>query len=442
VFGKERLESEKIRLENEGQPTTKMPKEVTYSKNNTDLSQWINPLNGYQYDSFNADVLINNAKVVNGKISFGGGIEYGALLFPGSYKLAPNKMISLAVAEKILELVKNGATIFVDEKPELQPGLHSDEDHTKWQNVIDEIWNNKSNASTWKIGKGTLIKLPYLGNDFASIGIEQDLYFPKLNRADSETIAWTHRRSHEEEIYFLSNQKGEKRAFEASFRVGGKIPELYNPVTDKITVLSDWRIENGRTIIPIVLDANESCFIIFKENTKETVSNKKQNYADLEAVQTLDENWELQFDSEYKGPKEVVKTNKLFDWSTSTNDQIKYYSGTVIYKKNFAWKGNNKEKLWLDLGTIANIAEVTVNGINCGTIWTFPYKADISEALKKGKNSIEIKITNTWANRLIGDEKLPKEERLTWTTAPFRLQEGILLKAGLLGPVTIVKEKK
>ena len=98
--------------------------------------------------------------------------------------------------------------------------------------------------------------------------------------------------------------------------------------------------------------------------------------------------------------------------------------------------------MWLDLGTISNIAEVTVNGINCGTIWTFPYKADISEALKKGKNSIEIKITNTWANRLIGDEKLPKEERLTWTTATFRLQEGILLKAGLLGPVTIVKEKK
>jgi len=442
VFGKERLESEKIRLENDGQPTTKMPKEVTYSKNNTDLSQWINPLNGYQYDSFNADVLINNAKVENGKVSFGGGIEYGALLFPGSHKMAPNKMISLAAAEKILQLVKDGATVFVDEKPDLQPGMHSEADHKKWQNVIDEIWTNNLNASTWKIGKGTIIKLPYLGNDFASIGIEQDVYFPKLNRADSETIAWTHRKSNEEEIYFLSNQKGEKRSFEVSFRVSGKIPELYNPVNDKTTILSDWKIANGRTLIPIVLDANESCFVIFKENTKETISNKKQNYVALETVQTLDENWEIQFDPEFHGPKEVVKTNKLFDWSTSKNDQIKYYSGTAIYKKEFIWKGKINEKFWLDLGVIANIAEVTINGINCGTIWTFPYKADISEALKKGKNTIEIKITNTWANRLIGDEKLPKEERLTWTTAPFRLQEGILLKAGLLGPVTIEKEKK
>ena len=121
--------------------------------------------------------------------------------------------------------------------------------------------------------------------------------------------------------------------------------------------------------------------------------------------------------------------------------KIKYYSGTAIYKKELVWKGKTTDKIWLDLGTIANIAEVSVNGKDCGTLWTFPYKVDISEALKKGKNTIEIKITNTWANRLIGDQKLPKEERLTWTTAPFRLEGNPLLKAGLLGPVTIVKEK-
>jgi hypothetical protein len=96
----------------------------------------------------------------------------------------------------------------------------------------------------------------------------------------------------------------------------------------------------------------------------------------------------------------------------------------------------------LDLGTIANIAEVSVNGKDCGTLWTYPYKVDISDALKKGKNTIVIKITNTWANRLMGDQKLDKKDRLTWTTAPFRLEGEPLLKAGLIGPVTIVKEKK
>ncbi|WP_433831603.1 glycosyl hydrolase [Flavobacterium anhuiense] len=438
VFGKERLESEKIRLENEGQPTAKMPKEVTYSKNITDLSQWINALNGYQYDSFNADVLINRAKVVNGKVTFEGGIEYGALLFPGSHKMAPNKILSLASAEKILQLLKDGATIFVDEKPTIQPGIQSEANQKTWQNVIDEIWNNAS-SSSWKIGKGTVVKLPYLGNDFASIGITQDVYFPNLNRADSETIAWAHRKADNEEVYFLSNQKEQKRIFEVSFRIAGKVPQWYNPVTDKTSVLTNWKIENGRIIVSLTLEANESGFVIFKEETKEVLA--KGKVSEFEKVQVLDENWELQFDPEFKGPKEVVKTNKLFDWSTSENDQIKYYAGTVVYKKEFVWKGKDTNKIWLDLGEIANIAEVSINGKDCGTLWTFPFKTDISQVLQKGKNTIVIKVTNTWANRLIGDQKLPKEERLTWTTAPFRLEGNPLLKAGLLGPVSIVKEK-
>ncbi|MBC7847941.1 MAG: DNA-binding protein [Flavobacterium sp.] len=438
VFGKERLESEAIRLKNEGQPSIKIPKEVTSTKNSTDLSQWINAMNGYQYDSFNADVLLNNAKVVNGKVILSNSIEYGALLFPGSHKMAPNKMISLAVAEKILQLVNEGATVFIDEKPNLQPGIRSEADQKKWKNVVDEIWNN-SNSSTWKIGKGTIIKLPYLGNDFAEIGITQDVYFPNLNRAESETIAWTHRKSDNEEIYFLSNQKEQKRQFEASFRIAGKIPVWYNPVTDKSKALTNWKIENVRTIVQIILDANESGFVIFKEETKELFA--KGNESEFETVQTLDENWELQFDHAFKGPKDIVKINKLFDWSTSENDNIKYYSGTATYQKELVWKGKTDDKIWLDLGIIANIAEVSINGKDCGTLWTFPYKVDISEALKKGKNTIVIKITNTWANRLIGDQKLPKEERLTWTTAPFRLEGEPLLKAGLLGPVTIVKEK-
>lgn len=438
VFGKERIESEKIRLENEGQPSLRAPKEVTSSKNSTDLSQWTNAMNGYQYDSFNADVLISRAKVENGKITFGGGISYGALLFPGSHKMAPNKMISLASAEKILELIKAGATIFVDEKPNLQPGIQSEDDQKKWQNVVNEIWNN-ANSSSWKIGKGTVIKLPYLENNFASIGIMQDVYFPNLNRADSETIAWTHCKSETEDIYFISNQKEQKRTLEASFRISGKLPQWYNPVTDKTTVLENWKIENGRTIVSLSLNENESGFVIFKEETKEVLS--KAKVAEFEKVQVLDENWELQFDPEFKGPKAVIKTNKLFDWSTSENDQIKYYSGTVIYKKEFVWKGKDSNKIWLDLGEIANIAEISINGKDCGTLWTFPYKTDISSVLQKGKNTIVIKITNTWANRLMGDEKLPKEERLTWTTAPYRLEGNPLLKAGLLGPVTIIMEK-
>ena len=443
VFGKERLESEKNRLANVGQPTAKMPKEVTYSKNTTDLSQWVNALNGYQYDSFNSDVLLQDAKVVKGNVQFTQGMSYAALLFPGSHKMAPNKMISLAVAQKMLQLVKEGATVLVGEKPNLIPGLQSELDTQKWQSVVDEIWNAKlASASSYKIGQGTVVKLPYLDANFSALGIEQDLAFPDLTRAEVETIAWTHRKSATEEIYFLANQKEEKRELNVSFRTLSKYIELYNPVLDKTTLISDWRVENGRTIIPLLFEANESCFIIFKNETQEKPTEKKRIGVNFETVKVLDGNWSLQFDSNFKGPKEVVKTNTLFDWSLSKDESIKYYSGTVIYTKEFQWNESLNQNTWLELGQIENIAEVSLNGEDCGTIWTYPHRVAISNQLKKGKNKLVIKITNTWANRLIGDQKLPKEERVTWTTAPFRLEKDTLLPAGLLGPVQIINEKK
>ena len=81
-----------------------------------------------------------------------------------------------------------------------------------------------------------------------------------------------------------------------------------------------------------------------------------------------------------------------------------------------------------------------VNGIDCGTAWTYPYRVDISKALKPGMNKIRIEVSNTWANRLIGDT-LSQEKRITWTNAPFRLAGKPLLPAGLTGPVRIIELK-
>ncbi len=76
--------------------------------------------------------------------------------------------------------------------------------------------------------------------------------------------------------------------------------------------------------------------------------------------------------------------------------------------------------------------------MDCGTLWTPPYSLDISRAVKTGENKIEIEVTNTWHNRLVGDALLPTEKRITWTTAPFRLKDKPLLPAGLVGNVKIV----
>jgi hypothetical protein len=94
----------------------------------------------------------------------------------------------------------------------------------------------------------------------------------------------------------------------------------------------------------------------------------------------------------------------------------------------------------LNVGKVANIAEVFVNGVNCGIAWTAPYRVDITKALKQGNNQLKIEVTNTWANRIMGDQRLPEDKRITKTNAPYRLEGKPLLEAGLLGPVVIEVE--
>lgn len=432
VFGESRVSSEKLRLENKGQPSAFLPKEVRYSKNSTDLSQWTNSLNGYKYTSFNKDVLIHTAQVKNGKVVFHGDIEYEALMFLGRRKMDPNNLMSLEVAEKLVELVKNGATIFIAERPQSPPGVCTAQDKENWKKAINQLWN-----SSGVLGKGRIIRLPYAQQTFDSLGFPPDVIIDN----HPQNIAWTHRKSDSEDIYFLSNQLDEKATIEVSFRISGRVPYKYYPISGNEEKIHAWRIEQNRTILSLSFDKNESFFIIFKGHTTSKGAGEKFNSKPFKMLQKLEGTWTIQFDRDYNGPYHPIKTKKLFDWSISDQDSIKYYSGTAHYTKLFTWNKDLTNDLWLSFEEINNMAEVILNGKACGVVWTHPYRINISEALQEGENILELKVSNTWANRLIGDQKLPEDERLTWTTAPYRLQGNQLLKAGVLGSITIQQKQ-
>jgi hypothetical protein len=131
----------------------------------------------------------------------------------------------------------------------------------------------------------------------------------------------------------------------------------------------------------------------------------------------------------------------LTDWSKNEIPGIKYYSGTADYMQIVKWNGNlvGKRQIWLDLGKVDNAATVVINDVVVGIAWTPPYRLDITKALKTGYNKVHVLVSNTWANRLIGDHALPEDKRITWTTAPYRLEGKPLLPAGLLGPVKIIE---
>ena len=191
--------------------------------------------------------------------------------------------------------------------------------------------------------------------------------------------------------------------------------------------------------MPVRLEPNGSVFIVFSQPAKETERDDGKNRIEMLTAQSLEGEWKVWFDAEAGGPEDTVIFQELSDWSKHSEFSIRYYSGTATYSKTFVWSPSTGERprVWLDLGKVADIAHVRVNGSDCGIAWTFPFRVEITGALKNGINRLEIEVTNTWANRLIGDHDLPDDERITWTTAPYRLEGTPLHPSGLLGPVRI-----
>jgi hypothetical protein len=144
------------------------------------------------------------------------------------------------------------------------------------------------------------------------------------------------------------------------------------------------------------------------------------------------------------GAPPSVTLDTLASWSDNSDAGVKYFSGTGAYTKTIDapanWFGKGAH-VWIDLGDVKNLAEVSVNGKSLGIVWHAPYRVDATTALKPGSNQLTIKVTNAWVNRLIGDQQPDATTKYTFADVkPYRANSP-LLPSGLLGPVTIVEEQ-
>ena len=383
LFGTERVESERIRLANEGQPLRVRPVGVTHSANMADPEKWVNPLRGYAYDSFNKDALLRLAKAENGRMKLAEGMGYKVVVLPLSRPMNPEPVLSPAVRKKMDELKAAGVIV---------PAL------------------------------------PYTEEDFSAYGLERDMIVP-------EDVAWMHRSGELGDIYFVANQREETRTFTASMRINGRKPECWNPVTGEMNTHPSYRIHDNRTEVTLTLAPNESVFIVFP--TEEAADKERTSTDKREPLNRTLETEE--YTVTFLATGKTVVRKDLFDWSKEEDEQIRYYSGTAVYKATFRWKDKLKkgQPVYLNLGKVCNLATVRVNGIDCGTVWTAPYRADITSPLKKGTNELEIEVTNTWANALKGVDEGKAPYDGIWTNAKYRKKEDTLLPAGLLGILTI-----
>jgi hypothetical protein len=200
--------------------------------------------------------------------------------------------------------------------------------------------------------------------------------------------------------------------------------------------LPNYRDNGKETSLPLELAPYESAFVVFRKGEGKG-DTTRSNFPAPRMTMAIDRPWTVDFDSKMRGPAAPVTFNTLTDWAGSANDSIKYYSGTAWYHNTFTIGNPAKEASYLiDLGDVRAIAKVTVNGIEMGGVWTPPYQVDITRAMKPGINKLDIKVVNTWVNRLIGDGKLPADQRPT--SVQFGPNpDGHLEPSGLLGPVVI-----
>ncbi|MDR1562726.1 MAG: glycoside hydrolase family 2 [Dysgonamonadaceae bacterium] len=373
---------------------------------------------GYHYDHINAEVLLRDAKVINKKLVLPHGTSYHVLVMPPQDNIRPE------VFAKIAQFANAGLPVIATVRPVKSPSLENyPEADNQVRKIAANLWDNN------KILNTTVAEF-----------FKNDIKLPPDFVASSPALQYSHRKDGDTDIYFITNQSGNRVQDNPTFRVYGKQPELWYPVTGKHRLLPAFTQikENGTTYVPLQLEPDESVFIVFRKQAKNVgIDGIDKNFPERKIVTEINSVWTVTFESDEikRGPAEPVIFEQLTDWSKHSDDRIKYFSGTAVYITSFDLGKKPDGELYLDLGKVVAMAKVKINGQYAGGVWTAPYRVDVTPFVKSGKNEVEIEVVGTWANRIIGDRKLPVEQRKLHIG---RGPDGDLYESGLLGPVKIV----
>lgn len=395
-------------------------------------------LPGFDYDVTDETILIQ-LKVKDGKIIVPGGIEYRVLVLPD------HKVLSLNALKKVESVLSQGAEV-IGYKPERLISLIGGEKaQLEFQLLADKIWGEEAHdKGSRKYEKGTISWGISARDYLISKGISPDL---EISNGNAEDFDYIHYTIDDHDVYFISNQTEKMQSIESIFRVEGRQPELWDALNGEIREATAFSQQNGRTSVPLAFDPYGSIMVLFNKEIENTLQGKeKTNYPDFIPVQELQGGWSVYFAPEYGGSG-MVNFPELIDWTTSKDERIKFYSGAALYYKNFHFAPRHESSYFLQLEEVKDvgIAKVKINRIDKGIVWTKPFRIDVTNELVEGENSLEIKVVNSWYNRVAGDEMNPRPDQITKTNIvlinDFRgnpRKEIPLEPSGLLGPVSII----
>lgn len=380
---------------------------------------------GYNYDFINADGLIHELSASAGVLHTHSGMSYRVLV------LDPySQHMSLPVLQAIRRLVAGGA-IVVGKKPYDDPSLADDQQ--MFHELADELFG--SGTGERKIGAGMVYAGTPLSDVLRKRSILPDFDYqpPDGTSKGTAEVAFLHRSVNGGDVYFLSNRGLEAQSIVATFRVANRAPEFWIPETGAVRAAS-FESRDGQTTVPITLGPSGSVFVVFRKPARSRSYNVPAP-REVRSI-TVGGPWNVAFQAGRGAPGSITLQD-LMDWSKSEQAGIKYFSGSATYTNTLQLSADwfrRRGRILINLGDVKNLAVVTVNGRPVGTAWHTPYELDATEALRPGSNRIEIRVTNSWVNRLIGDEQ-PNAVRYTWADVKPYTATSPLLPSGLIGPV-------
>ena len=389
---------------------------------------------GYDHDNCNSEVLLTRTSVRDGRIVLADGMSYRVLALPDG------QTMPLEDLKKIASLVEAGATV-VGPPPTAMAGMIlNPDDQQEFNTLVTKLWGGLDGANNTEHHDGD--GLVIWGKTARQVLQEENVSpdFEQTGLSDEGTMDWIHRAGDGVDIYYVASRWEGPENVECTFRVSGKQPELWDPVTGEIRDATAFRQENGRTIVPLEFGPCGSTFVVFRKSVPaDAVGTSTSNYPLLNPLEMLSGPWSVDFDPKWGGSSKV-EFQTLVDWTNCTENGIKFYSGAAVYHKSFNLKSlpPNGQRLILDLGEMHEVAVVRLNGHDLGVVWDKPSRVDITDAARAGDNQLEVTVVNLWPNRLIGDEALPKAKRFTATNVHKFTKASPLLPSGLIGPVTVL----
>jgi lysophospholipase L1-like esterase len=409
---------------------------------------------GYDWDECTADAVLSRMSVKDGGLLLPDGMSYRVLVLPEPRTATPELL------RKLKDLVAAGATV-IGPRPISSPSLSAyPQCDEEVQRLGAELWGDCDGQSRMehRFGDGRVVWGQTPERWLERSGVPPDF-------TSDASLRYVHRRAGETNIYFLANPQAHAVTAQASFRLRGRLPELWWPETGQIERAALRREEGQSTHLLIQLEPGESVFVVFRagsggedplEQVKHdshpllSISSHKPGPAEpqvgvrcdirgkawltasqpgvyefikasgkthvsrvpaITPARELDGPWRVRFQPNRGAPGEAV-FDRLISWSEHPDAGIKYFSGAAVYLRELEVPAEMLQpgrRVYLDLGRVSVMARVKCNGDDAGILWKAPFRTDLTSLARPGMNHLEIQVVNRWPNRQIGDEQLPDD---------------------------------